>query len=253
MSLDEVPVAAKRAGVDVVCITDHDRLNPTLDGPVTHAEDVTILHGIELRVDAGPFRVDLLGYGAHSTGPLAEEVDRLQRNRIERGREMAERVESRLGVTLDIEFEAGIGRPHIARAIDRSEADISYGGAFDELIGNNGPCYVPRAVPEFDTGVRLLRESCGLVGLAHPFRYDDPQAALDLCAKLDAVEGHYPYGHEVDDELLDDTVDAHDLVRTGGSDAHDNVLGKAGLTPSEYREFCGAIRLHPQMLQQLQS
>jgi len=252
MTLDEVPVAAKRAGVDVVCITDHDRLNPTLDAPVTHVEGVTLLHGIELRVDAGSCRVDLLGYGVRSTGPLAEEVDRLQRDRIERGREIAERVESRLELTLDIEFKAGIGRPHIARAIDQSEADITYRGAFDELIGNDGPCYVPREVPDFDTGVELLHESCGLVGLAHPFRYDDPQTALDLCAALDTVERHYPYGHEVDTELLDDTIEAHDLVRTGGSDAHNNALGAAGLDSTEYREFCGAIRLHPQMLQRLQ-
>ena len=243
MELSEVPAAAKRAGVDVVAITDHDRLNPELGTPVTHVEGVTLVHGIELRVDAGPFRVDLLGYGAQPTGPLAEEVDRLQANRIERAREIAECVESRLDVDLDLTFEAGVGRPHIARAIERSEADYDYGESFEELIGNDGPCYVPREVPDFETGVDLLSESCGLVSLAHPFRYDDPEMALELCADLDAVERFYPYGREVDEGLLDRTIERYDLVRTGGSDAHDDVLGKAGLDRDDYRAFRNAVDL----------
>jgi hypothetical protein len=243
MELHEVPVAARRAGVDVVAITDHDRLHPDLHTPVTHVDGVTLLHGIELRVDVGPFRVDLLGYGVQPTGPLAEEVDRLQRNRIQRAREITECVESRLDVSLDVEFTEGVGRPHIARAIEASEADLDYGGAFEELIGNDGPCYVPREVPEFETGVDLLSESCGLVGLAHPFRYDDPEAALDLCADLDAVERFYPYGREVDEPLLDRAVADYDLVRTGGSDAHDDVLGKAGLDRDDYRRFRDAVDL----------
>ena len=243
MELDEVPAAAKRAGVDVVAITDHDRLNPELSTPVTHVEGVTLVHGIELRVDAGPFRVDLLGYGAQPTGPLAEEVDRLQANRIERAHEIAECVEARLDVGLDVEFTEGVGRPHIARAIERSEADYDYGGAFEELIGNDGPCYVPREVPDFETGASLLAESCGLVGLAHPFRYDDPETALELCADLDAVERFYPYGWEVDEGLLDRTIERYDLVRTGGSDAHDDVLGKAGLDRDDYRTFRNAVDL----------
>jgi hypothetical protein len=243
MELHEVPAAARQAGVDVVAITDHDRLHPDLSTPVTHVDGVTLLHGIELRVDVGPFRVDLLGYGAQPTGPLAEEVDRLQRNRIERAREITECVESRLDVSLDVEFTEGVGRPHIARAIEASATDLDYGDAFDELIGNDGPCYVSREVPDFETGVDLLAESCGLVGLAHPFRYDDPETALKLCADLDAVERFYPYGREVDEALLDRAIADHDLVRTGGSDAHDDILGKAGLDREDYRRFRDAVDL----------
>jgi hypothetical protein len=243
MELHEVPAAARQAGVDVVAITDHDRLHPDLSTPVTHVDGVTLLHGIELRVDVGPFRVDLLGYGAQPTGPLAEEVDRLQRNRIERAREITECVESRLDVSLDVEFTEGVGRPHIARAIEASATDLDYGDAFDELIGNDGPCYVSREVPDFETGVDLLAESCGLVGLAHPFRYDDPETALELCADLDAVERFYPYGREVDEALLDRAIADHDLVRTGGSDAHDDILGKAGLDREDYRRFRDAVDL----------
>jgi predicted metal-dependent phosphoesterase TrpH len=244
MSLSEVPVAAARAGVDAVCVTDHDRLNPHLSAPVTQINGVTVIHGIELRVEAEPFRVDLLGYGVEPTPALVREIARLQRDRVERGRRIVERIETRLGVELDVDLSAGVGRPNIARAT-AEVTDLGYGEVFEELIGSDRPCYVAREVPDLETGIELLSAACGLVGLAHPFRYPDPAAALELCAELDAVERWYPYGHEVDSEAVEAAIDRYDLVPTGGSDAHDDRLGRAGLDVAAYRRFRGELRLDP--------
>ena len=245
MALGDVPAAADRAGVEAVCITDHDRLHPDLATPVVHLDGTTVLHGIELRVDAGPFRTDLRGYGVRRTDALAAEVERLQANRIERAGAIVECVEDRLGVDLDVDLAAGVGRPHVARAVERSDAPQDYEEAFAELIGDDGPCYVAREVPEFERGAALLSEACGLVGLAHPFRYPDPAAALDLCSdpRIGAVERWYPYDRAVDDAAVDRAVDRYDLVPTGGSDAHDDRLGRAGLDRSAYRAFRAAVAL----------
>jgi predicted metal-dependent phosphoesterase TrpH len=67
------------------------------------------------------------------------------------------------------------------------------------------------------------------VVLAHPLRYRRPERALALAADLDGVELHYPYGRAVDTTPVERAVTAHDLVPTGGSDAHDRTLGGAGL------------------------
>jgi predicted metal-dependent phosphoesterase TrpH len=53
LELSELPSAARRAGLEAVAVTDHDRIHPDLDGPVTAMGGVTVVHGIELRVDAG--------------------------------------------------------------------------------------------------------------------------------------------------------------------------------------------------------
>jgi len=243
LELDRVPPAAREADVSVVAVTDHDRLNPDLGAPVGTIDGVTVVHGIELRVEAlHGERVDLLGYGVSPTDALREELDRIQADRVERGREIVERVEDRLGVELDLEARAGLGRPHVARAIDaHPDTDYDYGGAFDELIGNDGPCFVAREVTDFERGVELLEAACGLVGLAHPYRYDDPEAALELTRHLDAVERYYPYDREVDPRPLERTIAEHDLVPTGGSDAHDRTLGRAGLSKPEYRHFRSAV------------
>jgi predicted metal-dependent phosphoesterase TrpH len=243
LRLDTLPEAADAAGVDVVAVTDHDRLHPELTTPIAVVDGLTVVHGIELQVESPAGRVDLLGYGARRTDELVEELAAIQKDRIERTRRIAANVEERLGVSLDIDFEPGVGRPHIARAIEDSDADYDYGGAFADLIGDDGPCYVARDIPDFERGRELLADACGLVGLAHPFRYDNVEAALDLAADLDAVERWYPYEHEVDPRPVERVIDDNDLVATGGSDAHDETLGLAGLGEEAYQRFRSAVRL----------
>lgn len=243
LTIDTLPAAAERAGVAVVAVTDHDRLHPALHAPVSSIDGLTFVHGIELRVEAPEERVDLLGYGVTRTPELEAEVERLQEDRKERGRRIIENVEGYLDVDIDLEAREGIGRPHVARAVvDHPDTDYTeIGQVFDELIGDDGPCYVARDVPDFERGRGLLADACALVGLAHPLRYDDPDAALALTADLDAVERHYPYDRPVGaaptangDALVDAAIEAHDLLPTGGSDAHDLELGKAGLSEDEY-------------------
>lgn len=228
LSFDEVPAAASRAGIEGVAVTDHDRLQPQLDEPVTERDGLTLLHGIELRVETDTQRLDLLGYGVDPTDELRSECERIQQNRRERGARIIDCVEDSLGVSLPVEPRDGLGRPHIARAITEV-SDHTFQSAFDELIGDDCPCYVAREVPSFEHGCAVLSDACGLVGLAHPFRYPDTPAALSRCDSLGAVERWYPYGRAVDDSLVDDAIEQYDLVPIGGSDAHGETVGGTGL------------------------
>ncbi|QLH80437.1 PHP domain-containing protein [Halosimplex pelagicum] len=252
--LSEVPPAARAAGLDAVAVTDHDRVHPDLDAPVVERDGVTVVHGIELRVEADAQRVDVLGYGVAPTDALLAEIERLQRDRVERGREIIERVEDRLGVSLPVDPEPGLGRPDIARAVVESDDGYdSIPDVFDGLIGEGDPCYVARDIPSFERGRELLADACALVSLAHPLRYPNPRAALDLAPRLDAVEVAYPYGARghtgANGELAVEDVRAvaerHDLVVTGGSDAHERTLGETGLSTDEYERFRAALGVAP--------
>jgi len=237
LTIDELPTAAQEAGVEWVAVTDHDVAHPDLTAPVTVRDGINIIRGIELRVKTDGQRLDLLGYGVEPTAELTAELDRLQTNRINRAEEIITRVESHVGVELDFDPQPGVGRPHIARAIAESEAPYNYDEAFAELIGSDCPCYVARDITDVKRGIELLKDSCRLVGLAHPLRYGDPEKALELIAELDAVERYYPYGQEVNTGLVDNAIEQHDIVPTGGSDAHEKQLGKAGLSDSQFAEF----------------
>ena len=157
LTLSELPTAARRRGVDVVAVTDHDRLHPGLDAPVTALDGVTVIRGVELQVETESGRVDLLAYGVEKTPALRTELDRIQTDRVERARHMAARIEARLGVDLD------------------------------------------------------------------------------------AIERYYPYDRPVDGARLDGVIERHDLLATGGSDAHDRRLGVAGLSATEYARIASRL------------
>ena len=245
LTVPELPEAARAAGVDVVAVTDHDRIHPDLGDPVQDIDGVSVIRGIELRVDAGVQRLDLLGYGVTDTDTLRAITRRIQRNRKERAAEIVERVEDHVGVDIDIEIREGIGRPTIARAIADSDAPYDYGGAFEHLIGAGGPCYVAREIPAFVDGADALREACAVVGLAHPFRYPDTEAAFDRARELDAIERYYPYSgsdaEREDPERVDEVAAEAELLRTGGSDAHDRTLGVAGPPASAFDPFADRL------------
>ncbi len=237
LTIETLPAAANRAGLDWIAVTDHDRIHPTLSAAVSVRDGIHIIRGIELRVETADQRLDLLGYGVEPTTALTAELDRLQTDRVDRARSIINRVEAHTGVTLDLNPQPGVGRPHIARAIAESSAPYDYSEAFGELIGSDGPCYVSREITPTDRGIDLLNESCAVVGLAHPFRCRDPEAALETAAELDAVERYYPYSHEVAVELVDRAIDRHGLLAIGGSDAHDTTLGRAGPPNAAFEAF----------------
>lgn len=237
LEIESVPAAAKRAGIEWVAVTDHDCAHPDLSTPVTVRDGISIIRGIELRVETADQRLDLLGYGVEPTVELRAELDRLQADRVERAQTIIDRVESHTGVDLALNPQPGVGRPHIARAIAESNAPYDYQAAFDDLIGNGDPCYVPREITPADRGIDLLTDSCAVVGLAHPLRYDDPQTALELAADLDAVERYYPYGHAVDTAPVDRVIERYSLLATGGSDAHETTLGRAGPPRPQFERF----------------
>jgi predicted metal-dependent phosphoesterase TrpH len=237
LTLETLAPAAERADLAAVAVTDHDRLHPDLADGVSTLDGITVIHGIELRVETPVQRIDLLGYGVERTDDLQGLVEHLQTDRVERARAIVECVEDRLGVDLAVPFEPGVGRPHIARAIADSEADVGYDDAFDGLIGDGDPCYVSRDIPPFADGARILSGACDVVGLAHPFRYPHPETALEWTRELDAVEVAYPYSREVDVEPAARIAREHDLLVTGGSDAHDETLGLAGLDGEAFEQF----------------
>lgn len=251
--LEDIPSTARDAGVSVVAITDHDSIHPELSGRVTNVDGVTIIRSIELRVDVPELgeRVDLLGYGVEQTPELMNEINRLQTDRATRAQRIIEGVEEELDISLALDGREGMGRPHIARAIV-DHKDTQYDDpqpVFDEVIGNGRPAYVARDVTDFETGVRLLNEACAIVGLAHPFRYDDPEGAIRVTSHLDAIEGPYPYGNYADVDPMADgspvlaALDDHERILTGGTDAHGVTLGKAGLTKKEFQPLEYALGL----------
>jgi len=58
---------------------------------------------------------------------------------------------------------------------------------------------------------------------------------------LDAIERWYPYDRPVDSEPVTGAIDRYGLLATGGSDAHDDRLGVAGLGEAAWERVRAAI------------
>lgn len=236
----ELAGVAAAADLDVVAVTDHERLPP----PALGGGSVSVVGGIELRVEADDLgRMDLLGYGVdRGSADLEALVEAVQADRIHRARSMGAQLEAALEIDLEVDPEPGVGRPHLARAV-AARTDLSYEGVFERYIDTDGPCYVERTVPRFERGRSVLSAACDLVVLAHPMRYDDPASAIERAASLDGIEYVYPYDEPGRLTELEELLPA-DTLKTGGSDAHTAAaVGTTGLDRAALEPVAGRLQL----------
>lgn len=242
-----IPELARENNLDLIAVTDHDTYHD-FGRPVVSREDVDIVSGIELRVEAESVgeRIDLLGYGVTPTEELDNIVDEVRQNRKNRAEEIVRRIEEETGAELEFEPTVSTGRPHIARAVEENDQiSYDYHGAFNNLIGSEHYCYVSRDIPTFEEGVEALKSSTLCTSLAHPYRYDNVESVLELATELDAIECNYSYGEDVEvGELPIEKTEEFDMGVTGGSDAHQpSSIGKCGLNEEETERFVNEFSL----------
>ncbi|HTT86550.1 MAG TPA: PHP domain-containing protein [Acidimicrobiales bacterium] len=237
-----IPEMAAAAGCSAVALTDHD----SLDGLGAASEaagrvGVTLVPGCEVscrkparpggRAVRGSVHV-LVYFVEPGHGPLADELAALRRDRAERNSRLRGRLEE-LGVPVDYEAmvaeaggEAGLGRPHFARALVTAGAAEDIDEAFDRWLADGRPAYVPKARLGPTDVIRVARDSGAVAVLAHPLSLDLGPAALEGLvgelaeAGLGGIEAVYGAYHPDQRRALRNLARRHGLVATGGSDYH---------------------------------
>ena len=230
----EVIRRAAGNGASCIAITDHDAISPIGDGNGTTGRPAVIA-GAELGVDAGEAgELHLLGYfPAGGFEPLRGELERLRRDRRDRGRRTVARL-AELGLdvqwsrVLEIAGDASVGRPHIARALVEAGLADSVQDAFNRWLRDGGPAYIPRAIMPLREAVDWVRDGGGITSLAHPNRYDDPGRAVRLAAEagVDALEVYYARDSAEETARSEALAAEHGLLSSAGTDFH-------GLHPGE--------------------
>ena len=233
---DLVRLAAK-AGVDAISLTDHDEVSG-LDEAVEAGREcgVEVIPGIELSVIFEGRDVHLLGYffDFHDA-ELLDFVQRFRRRRLERVREMVQRL-AELGAPLEVDLvlakstHGSIGRPHVAEALLDAGHVATRNEAFETYIGNDGPAYVAKYPFTPEEGISLIHRLGGVTALAHPGLYDTNDLIdLFLAAGLDGLEIDHPNHDDSDRGRFKRLAAKHGLLSTGGSDFHGGNSGHGGL------------------------
>jgi predicted metal-dependent phosphoesterase TrpH len=236
-SPEAVVRAAARGRLDVIAVTDHDTVAAVgVAREAASGLDVDVLTGIEVSSTHGGRDVHVLGYGVDPEATaLVGYCTRASAGREGRMREILSRLSGQ-GIDIDlaeVEQAAGpdrvnLGRPHLARALVARGFASSIPKAFDTLIGDGLPAFVPTGLLSPTDAVDLVRDAGGLAVWAHP-----PGSLVDVLLPtliehgLRGLEVYRPGHTSGDVSRLEGICRGAQLVATGGSDWHTPDSGSA--------------------------
>jgi len=255
--VDVLLAHAKRAGLDVIALTDHDTADGWTDGRRA-AEDLGIgfVPGIEISCKLNGISVHLLGYLPDpSYPPLAEELRIVRDGRTDRIPSIVARLNS-LGVKLTVDEvlaqatgTPSVGRPHVADALVANGTVADRREAFDRFLADGKPGHVSHYAIAPERAIDLVREAGGVPIIAHPWgRSSYKIMTQDTIARL--VEDHGLAGLEVDHQdhshesrtALRGIANALGIISTGSSDHHgegkiDHDLGVNTTEPEQFERL----------------
>ncbi|MDX2136715.1 MAG: PHP domain-containing protein, partial [Chloroflexota bacterium] len=210
-----------------------------------------VIPGIELSAEDEAGDVHMLGYFIDiANAPLQTRLAEFRHEREGRGRKIVERL-AQLNMPIEwarvqaIAGDAGIGRPHVARAMVERGYVESVRDAFDRFLYNGGPAYVARYRLSPEEAIGLIHSAGGVAVLAHPGLLADYRTMVKrlVPAGLDGVEVSHPDNNPTVRANLRGLAVEHDLIMTGGSDFHGAAI-KANNSP-------GSTNPPPQCVEQL--
>lgn len=228
---------AKKAGLTVVAMTDHDSIEGWRE--VRSKRDqipsgLTIVPGAEVSTRTQ------LGMSVHIVGllfdaknaQLAKLLSDTRDDRIPRMEKMIEKLQvAGYQVTMqDVEevkpVGATLGRPHLADALIKNGIVASRDEAFAELLHNNSQFYVSHWAPSPVEAIRAIAAAGGVSILAHPFA-EKRGAVLTFgevtelaAAGLNGIERNKRDQDEAAHSKIDQLSSEHNLIKVGSSDYH---------------------------------
>jgi hypothetical protein len=236
-SPEAVVRGAAAGGLDVIAITDHDTAAGFAAATAAAAGlDIQVIPALEVSSTHAGRDIHVLGYfvGPDSAAVRAH-AGRATGRREERMREMLTRL-AKQGIAIDyaaVEKAAGpdrvvIGRPHLARALVAAGHATSLPDAFDRLIGDDKPAFVPTNLLTAEEAVEVVIAAGGVPMWAHP-PGDMVDALLPalLGVGLRGLEVYRPKNARTDVIRYEAICRSRGLLMSGGSDWHTPEGGSA--------------------------
>lgn len=247
----EVCRRAKKAGLSILSITDHDTLSGEEEKRAA-AKKYNLLYvtGWEISAYEGDNKIHILGYNCdHQSKAYLDFTKRRIACSIERAKDSILKMNG-AGISLTIEEvlkmrqeeDTPVHTMHIARAVAK-KLGISEGEAYNRYLGYGKVGFSILGRPTPKEAIDCILESGGFASLAHPGRiYMTIPEMEDLVSRLvkDGMEGIeciYTTHTKEQTEYFCALAKKHGLLMTGGSDTHyeepSHQIGKPYFTPSK--------------------
>ncbi len=250
----DVVRGAAKGGLDVIAIADHDTVAAyAVANEVGRGEQVQVIPAMEVSSTHQTRDVHILGYFVDlESEVLLAHQRRAVRRREDRMAEMLERLAAEgVEVTFEeVEQAAGpgrvaIGRPHLAKALLGKGYVASVPEAFDRLIGDDKPAFVPTHLLTPIEAVEMVLGADGIPVWAHPpGDLIDPLLRPLVGAGLRGLEVYRPRDRRSQVLRYEQICRTSALFVTGGSDWHSPdsgaSLGDFYVTGDEVASFLDA-------------
>jgi predicted metal-dependent phosphoesterase TrpH len=243
---------AWRAGIKTMSVTDHDTVAAVAEvAAAAKASGLGFVPGIEITAVYEHRDVHMLGYffDPHDA-EFNTFLERQRSDRMRRATVMADRLAD-MGKPIDRDKlltprpgGRSFGRPMLARALVKAGHVIDARQAFDQLIGEGKPAYVPRTGPDPAEVISILFKAGGIASLAHPglLNRDDLIPGM-VESGLAAIEAfHSDHDSAVTRHYLG-LAERLGIAVSGGSDYHGEkerrraAFGTVGLSPELFQRL----------------
>lgn len=243
---------AWRAGIRTMSVTDHDTVAalPEVES-AARGSGIAFVPGIEITAVDDGRDVHVLGYfiDRHDAA-LAAFLELQREDRVRRIAAIADRLAD-IGKPVNRDqllsprrHGRSMGRPLVARALVKAGHVPDMRQAFETLIGEGKPAFVPRVGACPAEVIGIINRAGGLASLAHPglLRRDDLIPGM-IDAGLTAVEAfHSEHDSTVTGHYLA-FADRHGILVSGGSDYHGErerrraAFGTVGLPQDRFEKL----------------
>jgi predicted metal-dependent phosphoesterase TrpH len=232
---------AKKRGISVLALTDHDTLAGLPEAEEAAEEaGIRFIDGIELNIfyTAGEFHMLGLGIKNWRGSALERNLRELQQDRTRRNQAILDAME-RDGVTAEyseLEELAGgriIGRPHFARLLVAKKIVKNIDQAFQRYLKRGKPWYAPRKGLSVQEAASFIHQAGGFAIIAHPMSLYIGWKALPQRIQayrdqgVDGIEAWHSNSSCRECMRLQEIADSLGMIVSAGSDFHgDHIPGR---------------------------
>ncbi|MCR1898085.1 PHP domain-containing protein [Irregularibacter muris] len=229
----EVVQWAYKKNLKAIAITDHDTTDGIEKAIITGKQlGVEVIPGIEINTDYNGLEVHILGYYIdYRANWFQELLKNIRHARQIRAKKMVEKLQN-LGLHIDLDEveklagDASIGRPHIARILQKHNYVQSIKEAFDKYINNTGPAYVERYKITPCEAIKTIIDCGGVPVLAHPGLIGNLSIVKELVdCDLQGIEVYHSKHNPETTNLYFHIAKQYNLIITGGTDCHGHLYG----------------------------
>lgn len=240
----------RQAGISIFSITDHDTVAALPEAETLSIfYDLTLISGVEFTTYVDEREVHILGYFFdRANRDLLEILQLCAHDRLRRAEGILEHLQ-RLQMPITMEEvlkEAGtapVTRPHIAMVMVKKGYSRSFYDAFEQYLGNAGPCYVQKFALSPEVVFEIVKNAGGISVLAHPVNLPEAIIAKVIKSGVDGIEAFHPSHSNADTRAFSELARSKSLFISGGSDFHggkkndESNLGKYQTPEASYQSM----------------